>query len=46
MHALLKDIETLPTLTRFGRVARLEGLGVEARRFPAKWWVFATAGPW
>src|ERR1700735_1578444 len=29
MHALLKDIETLPTLTRFGRVARIEGLGVE-----------------
>jgi len=29
MHALLKEIETLPTLTRFGRVARIEGLGVE-----------------
>jgi flagellum-specific ATP synthase len=29
MHALLKDIEALPTLTRFGRVARIEGLGVE-----------------
>ncbi|HUO02141.1 MAG TPA: flagellar protein export ATPase FliI [Rhizomicrobium sp.] len=29
MHALLKDIETVPTLTRFGRVARIEGLGVE-----------------
>ena len=29
MHALLKDIEILPTLTRFGRVARIEGLGVE-----------------
>src|ERR1700744_343038 len=29
MRALLKDIEALPTLTRFGRVARIEGLGVE-----------------
>ncbi|HTQ12282.1 MAG TPA: flagellar protein export ATPase FliI [Rhizomicrobium sp.] len=29
MHALLKDIETLPTLQRFGRVARIEGLSVE-----------------
>jgi flagellum-specific ATP synthase len=29
MHALLKDIETLPVLTRFGRVARIEGLAVE-----------------
>jgi len=29
MHALLKDIDALPTLTRFGRVARIEGLGVE-----------------
>ena len=29
MHALLKEIEALPTLTRFGRVARIEGLGVE-----------------
>src|ERR1700742_3783721 len=29
MQALLKEIETLPTLTRFGRVARIEGLGVE-----------------
>jgi flagellum-specific ATP synthase len=29
MRALLKDIEAIPTLTRFGRVARIEGLGVE-----------------
>jgi flagellum-specific ATP synthase len=29
MRALLKDIETVPTLTRFGRVARIEGLAVE-----------------
>ncbi|MGH6828446.1 MAG: flagellar protein export ATPase FliI [Rhizomicrobium sp.] len=29
MRALLKDIEALPTLTRFGRVARIEGLAVE-----------------
>lgn len=29
MHALLKDIETVPALTRFGRVARIEGLLVE-----------------
>jgi flagellum-specific ATP synthase len=29
MRALLKDIETVPPLTRFGRVARIEGLGVE-----------------
>jgi flagellum-specific ATP synthase len=29
MLALLKEIEALPTLTRFGRVARIEGLGVE-----------------
>ena len=29
MRALLKEIEGLPTLTRFGRVARIEGLGVE-----------------
>jgi flagellum-specific ATP synthase len=29
MHALLKEIEALPTLTRFGRVARIEGLAVE-----------------
>jgi flagellum-specific ATP synthase len=29
MQALLKEIETLPALTRFGRVARIEGLGVE-----------------
>jgi flagellum-specific ATP synthase len=29
MHALLKEIEAVPTLTRFGRVARIEGLGVE-----------------
>jgi flagellum-specific ATP synthase len=29
MHALLKDIEALPTLRRFGRVARIEGLSVE-----------------
>src|SRR6185436_1248975 len=29
MLALLKDIEAVPTLTRFGRVARIEGLSVE-----------------
>ena len=29
MRALLTDIETIPTLTRFGRVARIEGLAVE-----------------
>jgi flagellum-specific ATP synthase len=29
MHALLKDIEDIPVLTRFGRVARIEGLAVE-----------------
>jgi flagellum-specific ATP synthase len=29
MRALLKDIEAIPTLTRFGRVARIEGLAVE-----------------
>jgi flagellum-specific ATP synthase len=29
MHALLKDIEAVPQLTRFGRVARIEGLSVE-----------------
>ena len=29
MHALLKEIEAIPTLTRFGRVARIEGLIVE-----------------
>ena len=29
MHALLKEIEAIPTLTRFGRVARIEGLAVE-----------------
>jgi flagellum-specific ATP synthase len=29
MRALLTDIETVPTLTRFGRVARIEGLAVE-----------------
>jgi len=29
MLALLKDIEAIPTLTRFGRVARIEGLAVE-----------------
>jgi len=29
MRALLKDIETIPILTRFGRVARIEGLAVE-----------------
>ncbi|HEY2069091.1 MAG TPA: flagellar protein export ATPase FliI [Rhizomicrobium sp.] len=29
MHALLKDIDALPTLRRFGRVARIEGLSVE-----------------
>ena len=29
MRALLKDIEAIPALTRFGRVARIEGLAVE-----------------
>jgi flagellum-specific ATP synthase len=29
MNALLRDIETVTPLTRFGRVARIEGLGVE-----------------
>ncbi|HEY1963157.1 MAG TPA: flagellar protein export ATPase FliI [Rhizomicrobium sp.] len=29
MRALLKEIEAVPTLTRFGRVARIEGLLVE-----------------
>jgi len=29
MRALLKDIEVISTLTRFGRVARIEGLAVE-----------------
>ena len=29
MRALLKEIEALPMLTRFGRVARIEGLAVE-----------------
>jgi len=29
MLALLNDIEAVPTLTRFGRVARIEGLAVE-----------------
>ncbi len=29
MRALLKDIEAVPALTRFGRVARIEGLLVE-----------------
>ncbi len=29
MRALLKDIEGISTLTRFGRVARIEGLAVE-----------------
>ena len=29
MRALLKDIEAIPVLTRFGRVARIEGLAVE-----------------
>jgi flagellum-specific ATP synthase len=29
MRALLKEIAAVPTMTRFGRVARIEGLGVE-----------------
>ncbi len=29
MQALIKDIEAIPTLYRFGRVARIEGLAVE-----------------
>ena len=34
MHALLKEIEAVPTLTRFGRVARIEGLLVEVTGAP------------
>ena len=29
MRALIQDIEVVPVLTRFGRVARIEGLAVE-----------------
>ena len=29
MRALIQDIELVPVLTRFGRVARIEGLAVE-----------------
>ena len=29
MRALIQEIEAIPTLTRFGRVARIEGLAVE-----------------
>src|ERR1700760_4490409 len=29
MHALIQDIEAVPALTRFGRVARMEGWAVE-----------------
>ena len=29
MLSLLKEIEAVPALTRFGRAARIEGLGVE-----------------
>jgi flagellum-specific ATP synthase len=29
MRALLKDIEAIPALNRFGHVARIEGLGIE-----------------
>ena len=29
MRALVQDIEAIPTLTRYGRVARIEGLGIE-----------------
>src|SRR5436190_10974976 len=29
MRALLREIETITPLTRFGRVSRIEGLGVE-----------------
>src|ERR1700748_1608129 len=29
MPALIQDIEAVPALTRFGRVARIEGLAVE-----------------
>src|ERR1700759_1935804 len=29
MRALLKDIEAIPTLIRYGRVARIEGLAIE-----------------
>src|SRR3982751_1787713 len=29
MRALIQDIEVVPALTRFGRVARIEGLAVE-----------------
>ncbi len=29
MRALVQEIEAIPTLTRYGRVARIEGLGIE-----------------
>ncbi len=29
MRALIQEIDAIPTLTRFGRVARIEGLAVE-----------------
>src|SRR5476651_1591243 len=29
MRALLKEIDEIPTLTRYGRVARIEGLAIE-----------------
>ena len=29
MRALLKEIDAIPALTRFGRVARIEGLAIE-----------------
>ena len=29
MRALIQEMKAIPTLTRFGRVARIEGLAVE-----------------
>ena len=39
MRALLKEIEAIPTLRRFGRVARIEGLVVEVTgaQGPSAW---------
>ncbi len=40
MRALLKEIEAIPPLRRFGRVARIEGLAVEVTgrcRAPSAW---------
>ena len=32
MRALIQEIDAIPTLTRFGRVARIEGLAIEVTR--------------